>query len=99
MDIGREIRKAVETGKVVFGTDKTIQAVKTGDAKLVIVASNCPPETREALDYYVDLSGIHTHFYEGTGVELGTACGKLFIISVIAVISPGESNLLLVEGH
>jgi ribosomal protein L30E len=32
-------------------------------------------------------------------VELGTACGKPFVISVIAVISPGDSNLLMVEGH
>lgn len=99
MDIGREIRKAVETGKVIFGTEKAIQAVKNGDAKLIIVASNAPQKTREDIQYFVNLSGIHTYDYEGTGMELGTACGKPFIISVIAVISPGESNLLLVEGH
>jgi large subunit ribosomal protein L30e len=99
MDIGREIRKAAETGKVMFGTDKSLQAVKTGEAKLVIIASNAPQKTKEDIEYYTRLAQITTHTYEGTGVELGTACGKPYIISVISVISPGESNLLMVEGH
>ncbi len=98
MDIGREIRKAAETGRILFGTEKSLQAVKTGEARLIIAASNIPPETRESIEYYTSLSGIRTHYYEGTGVELGTACGKPFVISVIAVISPGES-MLKVEGH
>lgn len=99
MDIGREIRKAAETGKVLFGTDRAIQAVKTGEAKLVILASNAPQKTKEDIQYYTGLSGIATHYYEGSAVELGTACGKPFIISVVTVISPGESNLRMVEGH
>jgi large subunit ribosomal protein L30e len=99
MDIGREIRKAAETGKVLFGTERSLQAVKTGEAKLIIMASNTPQKTKEDIKYYTGLSGITTHRYDGTGVELGTACGKPFVISVIAVISPGDSNLLMVEGH
>lgn len=99
MDIGREIRKAAETGKVVFGTEKSLKAVKTGEAKLVIVAENVPQSVREDIEYYSQLSGLTIRSYEGSGVELGTLCGKPFIISVIAVISPGESNLLVMEGR
>ncbi len=99
MDIGREIRKAAESGRVLFGTKSAIQALKTGEAKLVIVASNVPKKTREDIAYYSGLAGTRTHTYEGSGVELGTACGKPFIISVVTVISPGESNLLMVEGQ
>ncbi len=99
MDIGREIRKAAETGRILFGTKRSLQAVKTGEAKLIIAASNIPQRTREDIEYYTNIAGIRTHYYEGTGVELGTLCGKPFVISVVAVISPGESNLLMVEGH
>ena len=99
MDIGREIRKAAETGRVLFGTKRSIQAVKTGDAKLVIMASNTPSQTREDIEYYTNMSDIPIHYYEGSATDLGTSCGKPFIISVVTVISPGESNLLMVEGH
>jgi len=99
MDIGREIRKAAETGRVLFGTKKAVQSLKTGEAKLIIMASNIPQKTREDIGYYSSLSSIRTHTYDGSGVELGTACGKPYIISVVTVISPGESNLLMVEGQ
>lgn len=99
MDIGREIRKASETGRVLFGTKKSIQMLRTGEAKLIIMASNVQKKTREDIEYYAALSGTHTHTYEGSSVDLGAACGKPFVISVITVISPGESNLLMVEGH
>jgi large subunit ribosomal protein L30e len=99
MDIGREIRKAAETGRVLFGTKRSIQAVKTGEAKLIIMASNTPSQTREDLEYYTGMTDIPIHYFEGSATELGTLCGKPFIISVVSVISPGESNLLMVEGH
>lgn len=98
MDIGREIRKAAETGRVMIGTEKSIKTMKTGEAKLVIVAENVPQKTREDIEYYSQLSGIRIRTFEGSGMELGTLCGKPFVISVVAVISAGESNVLMVEG-
>lgn len=98
MDIGREIRKAAETGRVMIGTEKSIKTMKTGEAKLVIVAENAPQKTREDIEYYSQLSGIRIRTFEGSGMELGTLCGKPFVISVVAVISAGESNVLMVEG-
>lgn len=99
MDIGREIRKATETGRILFGTEQAIKMIKTGEAKLIIVASNVDKRTREDIEYYCGLSDTSIHEYSGTAVELGTLCGKPFVISVLTVISPGESNLLMVEGH
>lgn len=99
MDVGREIRKATETGRVLFGTEQSLKSVKTGEAKLVIVASDAPVRTKETLEYYCSLTNISVHHHEGTSVDLGTMCGKPFVISVLTVISPGESNLLMVEGH
>ena len=99
MDIGREIRKAAETGRVLFGTKRSIQAIKTGEAKLIIMASNTVSETREDLEYYTKMSKTPIHIFEGSATDLGTLCGKPFIVSVVTVISPGESNLLMAEGH
>jgi large subunit ribosomal protein L30e len=99
VDIGREIRKATETGRILFGTEQAIKMIKTGEAKLIIVASNVDKRTREDMEYYCGLSDTSVFEYPGTAVELGTLCGKPFVISVLTVISPGESNLLMVEGH
>ena len=38
MDIDRGIRVAVDTGNVTLGSDKSIQALKLGKGKLVIIA-------------------------------------------------------------
>ena len=38
MDIDRGIRVAVDTGTVTLGSDKSVQALKLGKGKLVIIA-------------------------------------------------------------
>ncbi|MBN1786129.1 MAG: 50S ribosomal protein L30e [Candidatus Methanofastidiosa archaeon] len=98
MDIAREIRKAMETGKVIIGTDKSLVALKTGDAKIIIYANNCKKESKDDLDYYSKLGNVPTLAYKGTGVDLGMVCGKPFVVSMIAVLSPGESMILSAEG-
>jgi len=98
MDIAREIRKAMETGKIILGTDKSLKALKSGEAKLIIYAANCNKESKEDLDYYSNLGTVQTLEYKGTGVDLGMVCGKPFVVSMIAVLSPGESMILSAEG-
>lgn len=98
MDIAREIRKAMETGKIILGTDKSLKALKSGDAKLIIYSANCNKESKEDLDYYSKLGSVQTLEYKGTGVDLGMVCGKPFVVSMIAVLSPGESMILSAEG-
>ena len=98
MDVSKEIRQALATGEVILGRDRSIEALKLGRAKLVILASNCPAETREDVRYYSKLSGAAVHDYERDGAELGLACGKPFMVSMIAVIEPGSSNILGMVG-
>ncbi|HPR41987.1 MAG TPA: 50S ribosomal protein L30e [Candidatus Methanofastidiosa archaeon] len=98
MDIAREIRKAMETGEVILGTNKSMKALKNGDAKLVIYASNCEIESRDDLDYYSKLGNVPTLEYKGTCVDLGMVCGKPFVVSMIAVLSAGDSTILSAEG-
>jgi large subunit ribosomal protein L30e len=89
IDIARALKTAATTGDVRFGLAETKKSVKKGEAKLVVVSSNCPGGS------VVPSGGApKVLIFEGTNVELGSACGKPFPISALAIISPGESNIL-----
>jgi large subunit ribosomal protein L30e len=89
MDIVRALKAAASSGDVRFGLAETRKCVKKGEAKMVVVASNCPE--KESL---ADVRGLKLLAYPGTNVELGAACGKPFPISALAIVSPGDSNIL-----
>ena len=94
VSIERELKSLMKTGKYYLGARKTIKAVLTGKAKMVIVAENAPPEYRERGLYYAKLAGIPVYVYKGTSFDLGVACGKPFKVSMIAVIDEGQSRIL-----
>ena len=75
MDVERGIRVAVDTGNVTLGSSKTIQALKLGKGKLVIIAENCPKEVAEDVTQYSQLSKIPVYTFQGTSVDLGSVCG------------------------
>ncbi len=88
LDMARALKTAAATGDVRFGLAETKKSVKKGEAKLVVVANNCPENK------VVSGSGPKVIVFNGTNVELGSACGKPFPISALAIVSPGESNIL-----
>ena len=99
MDVNKEIHQAVDTGKVILGSDKSVKAVKLGQAKLVILASNCPEVVRADITHYAKLANIPVHNYVGDAAALGLACGRPFLVSVMAVVDPGSSGILSVGGR
>ncbi|NJF26058.1 50S ribosomal protein L30e [Thermococcus sp. Bubb.Bath] len=98
MDLAFELRKVLETGKAVLGSKKTVHLAKTGGAKLIIVAKNAPAEIKEDIAYYAKLSNIPVYEFDGTSVELGTLLGKPFVVASLAIVNPGESNILALAG-
>ncbi len=98
MDIDRGIRVAVDTGTVTLGSDKSVQALKLGKGKLVIIAKNCPVEIREDVMYYSQLSEVPVYTYEGSSVDLGSVCGKPFTVATLIIRDPGDSTILEVMG-
>ncbi len=90
IDVPRALRLATDTGQVRFGLREVRKAVKTKAAKLVVVASNCPAEARSSL------GDVRVYEFTGTNVDLGAACGVPFSVAAMAVLSPGESNILSV---
>lgn len=88
IDVVRALKTAATTGDVRFGLAETKKSVKKGEARLVVVSSDCPDKS------VVSGSLPKVLVFNGTNVELGNACGKPFPISALAIISPGESNIL-----
>lgn len=91
-DINKILRSVLTTGKVVIGSRQTLDAVKNGKAQVVVLSSNCIPETMN------EMKGVPAINYPGTGVDLGVACGKPFSITALAVLEPGESEILSFRG-
>ncbi|ALV62020.1 50S ribosomal protein L30 [Thermococcus litoralis DSM 5473] len=98
MDLAFELRKALETGKVIIGSNETVRLAKVGGAKLIIIAKNAPKELKDDINYYAKLSNIPVYEFEGTSVELGTMLGKPFVIASLAIVEPGESKILALAG-
>jgi large subunit ribosomal protein L30e len=98
MDVERGIRVAVDTGNVTLGSSKTIQALKLGKGKLVIIAENCPKEVAEDVTQYSQLSQIPVYTFQGTSVDLGSVCGKPFTVAAMMVNDPGDSTILEIVG-
>lgn len=94
VEVDKSIRLAVKTGKVTLGSNRAIEDVKKGLPKLVILASNCPVEIRESLMYYCKLAEIPVYVFSGSSWELGSVCNKPFMVSTIAVIEAGDSDIL-----
>jgi large subunit ribosomal protein L30e len=90
ISVDKSIIKAMKTGKVIVGANRTIDVATSGNAKLVILASNCPEDIKNK----VQATGVQVLEYAGTSVELGPICGKPFAIAVMAILDPGESDIL-----
>ncbi|MES2153819.1 MAG: 50S ribosomal protein L30e [bacterium] len=92
MDVQRSLRTVIATGKVLIGADQTAKAVMQGKAKMVILSSNAP--NAEALRAAAVKARVPVYAFEGGGMQLGPACGKPFSISALAILEPGESDVM-----
>jgi large subunit ribosomal protein L30e len=88
----------VKTGKVSFGSNTALQNAKTGKAKMIVLAANCPQDIKEQIEYYGEISKVPVISYKGTSMDLAEVCSKLFIISAMCIRETGDSDILkLVE--
>jgi large subunit ribosomal protein L30e len=78
----------------MIGARSSIDAIKSGDAKLVVVARNCPQDQREDIERFAELAQIPVHVFDGTSWDMGETVGKPFMVSAIAVIKAGDSKIL-----
>jgi large subunit ribosomal protein L30e len=93
--VATAIRLAVDSGKVTFGyKDASKEVLSSAKAKVLVVAKRAPQHMHESISHYAKIAGIATIEFEGTPLELGSACGKPFNVSVLSVFDAGTSNIL-----
>ncbi|RKF81525.1 60S ribosomal protein L30 [Golovinomyces cichoracearum] len=97
--INNRLALVMKSGKVTLGYKSTLKTLRSGKAKtqsyrLVIIAGNTPPLRKSELEYYSMLSKTNVHHFAGNNIELGTACGKLFRCSTMAILDAGDSDIL-----
>ncbi|KFZ10770.1 hypothetical protein V501_05042 [Pseudogymnoascus sp. VKM F-4519 (FW-2642)] len=95
--INSRLALVIKSGKVTLGFKSTLKSLRSGKAKLVIIAGNCPPLRKSELEYYAMLSKCPVHHFSGNNIELGTACGKLFRCGTMVVLDAGDSDILSQE--
>merc|ERR1712154_656331 len=88
--INSRLALVMKSGKATLGYKSTLKQLRSGNAKLVIIAGNTPPLRKSELEYYSMLSKTQVHHFSGNNIELGTACGKLFRCSTMAVLDAGD---------
>merc|ERR1740125_20315 len=101
-NINTKLTLVVKSGKFKIGYRNTIRALRAGQAKLILISSNCPAIRRTELEYYAVLAKADVHHFDGNNVELGTALGKLFAVSALVITiqvihissSPYEQHLI-----
>ena len=95
MDLARQLKQGMSTGNVLFGQRQTISACNKGDARLVLVAANCPE------DYISTLTTSHPdipiHQVTMVNRQLGAACARPFSISALCIIDPGQCELMSLQ--
>ena len=94
IDINKAIAAAVKTGKVSFGTNAAVQSAKTGKAKMIVLAANCPKDIKEDIEYFGKLSKVPILAYKGASMDLAEVCNKPFIISALTIRETGDSEIL-----
>ena len=88
------IKLVMKSGKAILGIKASLKALRTSRAKMVLIASNCPPLRKSEIEYMAMLSKTSVHHYAGDNTELGTACGKFFNASCMSILDAGDSDIL-----
>ncbi|MFX1391022.1 MAG: 50S ribosomal protein L30e [Promethearchaeota archaeon] len=96
-DVDTNIKVAYKTGKITYGKNQILKTLKRENIyKMLIVSNNCPTELLNQLNYYNSLlkDKLFIYKYRGSSWDLGLACAKPYMISVIGVIDFGDSDLI-----
>ncbi len=91
MDFETSLRRAIKTGNVFSGQKSTKECIENKTAQMVVVAKNCPEEYMEYLSGKED---TFVYTFDGSSVMLGKACGRPHMVSALAIVDAGESDIL-----
>jgi large subunit ribosomal protein L30e len=94
VDAGKELRRAVDTGKVFFGKRQVEKSILDKTGKLVIASKNAEKYAKERIKELCRASKVPFYEFDANGLEIGSYCGKPFVVSFAAVLDKGKSRVL-----
>ena len=93
IEVNKEIRRAVDTGKVAFGYKQCQKSLMKGEGELIIFSSNIPKNKKEIIKHLADVEGKKVYDYTQPGLTLGSICGKPFVVSTLIILDKGKSQV------
>jgi large subunit ribosomal protein L30e len=94
VDVAKEIRRAVDTGKVSFGYKSCQKNLASGNGEMIIISSNIQKNEKEKLTHLAEIEGKKILEFDKNGLMLGSICGKPFVVSAMIILDKGKSNIL-----
>jgi large subunit ribosomal protein L30e len=94
VDFSKSLTIAIKTGKVILGFKETLDFLRSGKAKLVVVAKNLPADMKVKLEQIANLAKTPMVEFEGSSIDLGAVCDKPYTVSTLTIRDPGDSDIL-----
>ncbi len=86
----------MKTGNVALGQNTVEKVVAENKAQLVIVAKNAPAKVRAIIAGAENLS---VYEFNGSSRQLGKEIGRDHMVSIIAIVDAGESDILSLKSE
>ncbi|MEM3154937.1 MAG: ribosomal L7Ae/L30e/S12e/Gadd45 family protein, partial [Candidatus Woesearchaeota archaeon] len=80
-----ELKKVLESKKVVLGTDETLKLLRQGKIKKVYITSNCEGNAKEDIERLCKVAEVECVELSQSNDEIGVICKKPFAVSVVGV--------------
>ena len=92
--VNNRLQVVMRSGKYTLGYKTVLKTLRSGKAKLILIANNVPPLRKSEIEYYAMLAKTGVHHYTGNNVDLGTACGRFYRVSCLSILDPGDSDII-----
>ncbi|XP_003793526.1 60S ribosomal protein L30-like [Otolemur garnettii] len=92
--INLRLQLIIKSEKYMLGHKQTLKMIKEGKVKLVVLTNNCPALRKYEIEYHAMLAKTDVHQYSGNNIELGIARGKYYRVCTLAIIDPGDSDII-----
>ena len=96
MDFNLSLKRAMKTGNVALGQNTVEKVVAENKAQLVIVAKNAPAKIRAIIAGAENLS---VYEFNGSSRQLGKDIGRDHMVSILAIVDAGESDILSLKSE
>merc|ERR1711908_128984 len=84
--VSSALQLVIKSGKYIIGYNSTLNSLKSGKSKLVIISDNCPKVRKLQIEYYAMLLKMNNPVeFPGSNIELMKSCGKFFRVSMISI--------------